>query len=396
MLHGREPASVAPARDGGLWLTDAAGDLIRTDVRGHILAARTLPFSFPAVATRNSSQDVWLVRSAERFAYRADGDDAPLLLRVGIAAPRDAEAVGLALRPAHFLLTDLANAGHLAVGDVAVYYAPFIRDEVVALAPDGDTLWITRRGLPQSIAEPRFEVRNGRVVIDYHPVNLGITLGGDGRLYVLSTPGFTMTESRLDVLDPSTGRVLHSQRLPTGLPTLAHGESGRIYRLEAARLLSGMPVRDREVGPAFDLPMLDGARLLSDSLRGRVVLLNFWASWCAPCRSELPALDSLWRELAEIKEFAFVGINVEEDTSAARAFLDEFDFTFPVAFGRGRSRALFHYPGLPCTILLDRQGRIAGRWIGYAAPEQLQAIRALIRSELGRSDPAVREHVHGS
>jgi hypothetical protein len=56
-------------------------------------------------------------------------------------------------------------------------------------------------------------VRDRRVVIDYHPVNLGIAMGTDGRLYVLSTPGFTTTESRLDVLDPSTGRLLRTALL---------------------------------------------------------------------------------------------------------------------------------------------------------------------------------------
>jgi thiol-disulfide isomerase/thioredoxin len=137
---------------------------------------------------------------------------------------------------------------------------------------------------------------------------------------------------------------------------------------------------------------MDGGRFSSASLHGRVALLNFWASWCAPCRSELPALDSLRREVA-YNGFAFVGINEEEDTAAARAFMNQRGFAFPVAFGRGRLRPLFHYPGLPYTVLLDRKGRIAGRWIGYAGPGQIQAMRALIRSELSRGEEHGR---HGS
>ena len=136
------------------------------------------------------------------------------------------------------------------------------------------------------------------------------------------------------------------------------------------------------------------ALLSSAALRGRVVLLNFWASWCAPCRSELPALDSLRRDLAD-SGFVFVAINEEEDTAAARAYMNELGFSFPVAFGRGRLRPLFHYPGLPYTVLLDRGGRIAGRWIGYAGPGQLQAMRALIRSELSRGDADRQDHRHG-
>jgi thiol-disulfide isomerase/thioredoxin len=231
-------------------------------------------------------------------------------------------------------------------------------------------------------------------MVDYHPVNLGIALGADGRLYVLSTPGFTTEESRLDVMDPADGRVLHTTRLPTVRPTLAVGRTGRAHLLDAARFLEGVPDRLREAAPDLDLPMMGGGRLSSAALRGRVLLLNFWASWCAPCRSELPGLDSLRYEVAD-GEFAFVAINEEEDTAAARAFLDELGFGFPVAFGRGRMRPLFHYPGLPYTVLLDRGGRIAGRWIGYTGPAQLQAVRALIRSELRRGSEDRHGDRHG-
>jgi thiol-disulfide isomerase/thioredoxin len=202
-----------------------------------------------------------------------------------------------------------------------------------------------------------------------------------------------MTESRLDVLDPATGRLLRTAGVPTALPTLAIGRHGRAYLLEAGPLLSGVPDRDREASPGFDLPTLRGGRLTSAGLRGRVTLLNFWASWCAPCRSEMPALDSLRRSIAD-SGFAFIAINEEEDTAAARAFIDELGFTFPVALGRGRMRRLFHYPGLPYTILLDRGGGIAGRWIGFAGPHQVQAMRALIHSELSRGDSAPGSHRH--
>lgn len=393
-LGGREPTSIAPAHGGGFWLADAAGELIRVDAHGLVVSAGSAPFAYPSVAGKPSSGDLWVVRSAERFAYRSDGTESPLLIRVG-GGGDDTAGVGRAVRPAHFLLADLANAGHVAVGDSAVYYAPFIRDEVIALTPTGDTLWMTRRSLPQTTTEPRFEVRDKQVVIDYHPVNLGIALGVDGRLYVLSTPGFTTTESRLDVLDPSTGRLLRTARLSTAQPTIAVGRDGRAYLLDASQLLSGVPEREREAAPDFDLPTIAGGRLSSAALGGRVVLLNFWASWCTPCRTEMPALDSLRRSIADTA-FVFVGVNEEEDIAAARAFIDEFGFTFPVVLGRGRMRRQFHYPGLPYTVLLDRTGRIAGRWIGFAGPDQLQTMRALIRSELDRGAHQSGGHRHGA
>ncbi len=385
-LGGRELLSIAPAAHDGVWATDAAGSLIRLDERGRLVSVRRTAFAYPAVGANPSSGEAWVVRSAERFAYTADSIGAPLLLRLPATAGAPL-GVGRAVRPAHFLLADLANAGHVAVSGGVVYYAPFIRDEVIALGPSGDTLWVTRRGLPQTTREPRFEVRGRRVVIDYHPVNLGIALGLDGRLYVLSTPGFTTRESRLDVLDPASGRLLRTARLPTALPTLAADRDGRVYLLDPFRLLSGVPPGAREPAPSFDLPTRRGGRLRSADLRGRVVLLNFWASWCGPCRIEMPALDSLRRESAD-SGFVFLAINEERDTAAAGRFLDRYRFEFPVVLGRGRMRDRFHYPGLPYTVLLDRAGRVAGRWAGFAGPEQLQAIRALVRAELARGGPA--------
>jgi thiol-disulfide isomerase/thioredoxin len=388
-LEGREPASVAPASDGGLWMTDAAGSLLRVAPDGRVVQSRPTAFSYAAVAGDTAGRDVWLVRSAERFAYNLPSPKAPLLVHLGSTAS-DAGGVGTAVQPSHVLLADLANAGHVAVGAGVVYYAPFIRDEVIAFAPTGDTLWIARRGLPQTTTDPRFEVRDKQVVVDYHPVNLGIVLGPDGRLYVLSTDGFSMTRGRLDVFDPATGRLLRTGRLPTTLPTIAADDEGRVYVLDSFGLLTGVPPAGREPLPEFDLPMLRGGQLGSESLRGRVVLLNFWASWCAPCRSEMPALDSIRRQVSDTS-FVFLGVNEEEDTTAARKFLDEFGFQFPVVLGRGRLKARFHYPGLPYTVLVDREGKVVERWIGFAGPEQLQAIRALIQAELDRG----ARHVHG-
>ncbi len=393
-LEGRLATSVAPAAGGGLWLTDAAGELIRVDTAGRVLTSRRAPFAHPQLVADPSSGEVWILRSAERFGYGLDSVETPLLLRMSHAG-ESTTPVGRSVRPPHVLLADLANAGHLAVGDGVVYYAPFIRDEIVALKPSGETLWVTRRGLPQTTADPRFEVRGKQVVIDYHPVNLGIAVGPDRHLYVLSTPGFTTTEGRLDVLDPTTGGLLRTAGLSTPLPTIAVGGDGRVYLLDPFRLLSGVPEPEREAAPAFDLPTTRGGRLSSGALRGRVVLLNFWASWCGPCRAEMPALDSLRREIAD-PDFILLGVNEEQDTDAARAFLGEFGFDFPVVLGRGAMRGRFHYPGLPYTVLLDRSGRIAARWIGFAGAHQLATIRALVQAELDRGTHQQGGHVHGN
>lgn len=403
--EGRLLASVAPDGRGGLWLTDEEGFLLHADEGGRIQAFGRTPFAFPVVvpgtgADRVRASGPWVVRSARHFSYDWDSLGQPLLLKAD-SAGRIHRGIGTPSRPAHALLADLANAGQATTQGETVFFAPFIRDEVLALRATGETLWVTSRGLPQDTPEPRFELLHGRPVIDYHPVNLGIAVGPDGRLYVLSTAGLTTGHARLDVFDPATGHLLRTTALPTALPTLAVDSGGRVHLLDADRLVHGIPPSEREPFPLFDLPRLDGGRLATAALRGRVVLVNFWASWCTPCRSEMPALDAMRRRLGDTA-FAFVALSEDESADDARRFVTEHHFTFAAVWGRGEQRERYHYPGLPYTVLLDREGRVIRRWIGFAGPTQIEEIEGLARRELARRggleflnhDPA-HERQHG-
>lgn len=381
-LEGREVASAAAAVDGGLWVTTLGGELLRVDASGRIAErGSTGPFAYASVAAPADGGDAWLVRSTSRFAYRLDSAP-PLLARVGRS---DSVAyVGTAQVPAHSLLTDLANAGSLAVQGDTVYFAPFVRDEIVAMRSDGGTLWVASRGLPQSTPDPRFELASGKPVVNYHPVNLGIAVGADGKVYVLSTPGFTTVASRLDVFDPGTGALLRSATFDTALPTVAVAADGRVYRVDGNRLLASAPHRTLERAPEIVLPLLAGG---SDTIHvtGKISLVNVWASWCTPCRDEMPALDSLQRVLASRSAFRFVSVNEDVRTASARRFLHEFGFQFPVLLGHGRAKDALHYPGLPYTLLIDGDGRVVRKWIGYAGPTQVNDIRAAITTQLERS-----------
>lgn len=388
----RELDGVASAPDGGLWLADARGQLTRVDSAGRPVAPELRPrFTHAAIRSSANGQQTWLVRSPQRFGYDWDSTGGPLLLRID-GAGREAGQMGRATLPGHVMLQDIANAGSLAVADDGrLYYAPFIRDAVVAFGPRGDTLWVTTRGLPQTTDEPRFEIQQGRAVINYHPVNLGIGIGPDGNIYVLSTPGFTTERSRLDVLDPASGALLRSAALATALPTIAVDSGGRVYLLDATRVLTGASEAERAAFPRVALPTLDGGTFDVALEHGRVLLINVWASWCGPCREEMPALDSLRQAITD-STFRFVTINVDATRGPAEEFMRGFGFTFPVALGGANASRTLQYVGLPYTLLVDRRGRVAQRWSGYAGAQQIAEVRAAIQRELARD--ATIAHAH--
>lgn len=385
-LGGRQLAALAWDGAEGFWVATREGSVLRLGPSGTIIDSIVSPFAFSHLASGELGR-VWAVRSPEQLAYPFGQPVAPLIVPVG-----HGDSVPLPARlPEIPIFVHLVNAGRIAVGpDGAVYFAPFIRDEIVKFAPLGDTVWMASRGLPHGVTEPDFERHDGQWVLDYAPVNLGLAFGPDGMLYVLSTPGAARAESRLDVIDPDSGIVRRTARLPTALPTLAVNGHGRVFFLDEFRLLTGVAPAEREPLRSFDLERLSGGRLALEDFRGQVLLVNFWASWCAPCRVEMPALDSLRLAFAT-KDFAFVAISDDVEPEAAARFIEEHGFEFPVALGRGKMRAAYHYFGLPFTVLVDREGRVIERWSGFAGDRQIAAIGTLIEAELERGAPAHHE-----
>lgn len=143
-------------------------------------------------------------------------------------------------------------------------------------------------------------------------------------------------------------------------------------------------VEDRTDLPAISGPTLDGGTLDLADLRGRVVVLNSWASWCEPCRAELPALVDLAASV-DPDEVAVVGLNVSDDQVAARDFADGFGVTYPsIVDPEGTLLPLV--PGvppssLPSTVIIDRDGRVAVRIIGKVDPESLPGLVAGVAAE---------------
>jgi cytochrome c biogenesis protein CcmG/thiol:disulfide interchange protein DsbE len=113
--------------------------------------------------------------------------------------------------------------------------------------------------------------------------------------------------------------------------------------------------------PAFDLPRLDGeGAISSDDLVGRPVVLNFWASWCAPCREEAPLLERSWREYRR-EGVVFLGVNIKDGQSDARRFVEEFDITYPMVRDANLDLSTdLGVQGLPETFFVDHEWRLLG------------------------------------
>jgi peroxiredoxin len=116
--------------------------------------------------------------------------------------------------------------------------------------------------------------------------------------------------------------------------------------------------------PAFTLPTADGGTLALEELRGQVVLLNFWATWCEPCRAEMPELDTLAREFGP-RGFQVVGIDVGERPDQVRQFAAELKIAFPLVLDTdGQVYPAYGVMGLPTSYLIDAEGRIRDVHLG--------------------------------
>jgi cytochrome c biogenesis protein CcmG/thiol:disulfide interchange protein DsbE len=138
---------------------------------------------------------------------------------------------------------------------------------------------------------------------------------------------------------------------------------------------SAVAAGKRIPAPALDLPRLDGGgRTSLASLRGKVVVVNFWASWCPPCRGESPVLERWHRRIAT-RGGTVLGVDVLDLDSDARAFVHRFGLTYPVVRdGDGGSRKAFDVFQQPDTIVIDRRGRIAAAVRGPVTDADLKRV----------------------
>lgn len=143
------------------------------------------------------------------------------------------------------------------------------------------------------------------------------------------------------------------------------------------------PITPPVPAPAFELEDMDGETHTLADYRGKVVLVNFWATWCPPCRRELPSMEAVHQALDD-EGFAVLAVNQWESPDLVFAFLGQLETfpTFPILFDPTSTVAeAFEVRGLPTSYILDREGRIVYRAVGgreFDHPEIVSKIRELM------------------
>ncbi|MGH7232299.1 MAG: TlpA family protein disulfide reductase [Nitrospiraceae bacterium] len=145
---------------------------------------------------------------------------------------------------------------------------------------------------------------------------------------------------------------------------------------------AGVQQAKRVIAPAFTLPTMDGRTIDSTDLRGKVVLINFWATWCGPCKEEMPAMDRL-REAFPATDFALLAVTADQQQQAITTFAKGLGLSFPILLDETKDVTVaFGVRGLPTTVIIDRQGNLVGRAIGprrWDGPDMIALLKDLLQ-----------------
>ncbi len=167
-----------------------------------------------------------------------------------------------------------------------------------------------------------------------------------------------------------------SQSLPSDDTTLDQGF------VAGDGSITYLPVAERLPAPALEGPTLDGGVYALPLGQGKIVVVNVWASWCAPCRAEAPVLEKVAKEFAS-KGVQFVGLNIRDSLPTARAFAKTFGIAYPnIVDKAGELQVKFGSAlppqAIPSTVVIDQQDRVAGRVLGRVSESSLRGLIELL------------------
>jgi len=137
-----------------------------------------------------------------------------------------------------------------------------------------------------------------------------------------------------------------------------------------------------QAAPDFALKSSTGENLRLSEYRGDVVMINFWATWCGPCRQEMPLLDELYTRYERVG-FNLLGVNIDDDSRRAMQMIEELGVNFPVLFDASKKVSeLYEVNAMPVTVLVDREGNVRYVHHGYKPgyeDKYLDQVRSLLR-----------------
>jgi thiol-disulfide isomerase/thioredoxin len=147
---------------------------------------------------------------------------------------------------------------------------------------------------------------------------------------------------------------------------------------------AGLPaLRQRVASVDFALPLVNQKSLALGDLRGKVVFLNFWATWCGPCRAEMPSMEALYQRFKD-EGLEILAVNYGESEQKVAAFFEQLNLSFPSALdSTGQVNGLYGVAALPTTYIIDREGNILSRVVGsinWNTPKLFAAFEALLNS----------------
>jgi thiol-disulfide isomerase/thioredoxin len=205
----------------------------------------------------------------------------------------------------------------------------------------------------------------------------GMVLFGGLLLFPQCVPGKGAPQKNSETLNPGGSvEMVNEETAWDSLPEIHPAVKQAFEEL-------GIPVVDRPI-PMFDFSttLVNGDTISLTDLTGKVIFLNFWATWCGPCRMEMPSMEALYRRF-KYEGFEILAVDVRENQKDVSAFLNELGLSFPAALDtKGDIASIYAIDAFPTTYIIDRNGRIITRLVGainWETPELIGLFEALLK-----------------